>query len=65
MSAITLTFHNVIVFPRTRSVWIRTFAEDVSKQPRTPVVSPKWTVETGPDGTGKLVQHWFKNRETM
>lgn len=64
MSAIhTLTFHNVLVFPRTRCACVRIVAEDVIEQLRLPVVSPRWNVEIGPDGTRRLVQHWFKNDE--
>jgi hypothetical protein len=42
---------------------MRIFAEDVVQQPRAPVVNAKWSVETGPDGTRRLVQYWFKNDE--
>ena len=64
MSAIhTLTFHNILVFPRTHCASVRVIAEDVIEQPRIPVVSPRWSVETGPDGARRLVQHWFKNDE--
>jgi hypothetical protein len=42
---------------------MRIFGEDVIQTPRMPVVSPRWSVEIGADGSRKLVQHWFKNDE--
>jgi hypothetical protein len=65
MSAInTLTFQSVFVFPRTHCACMRIVAEDVIEQAPVPIVSPRWSVETGADGTRRLVQHWFKNDET-
>ena len=64
MSAIhTLTFQNVLVFPRTHCACMRIVAEGVVQQPLAPVVNAKWTVETAAEGTRRLAQHWFKNEE--
>jgi hypothetical protein len=37
------------------------FAEEAVRQTHDPVVTARWTMETNPDGTRRLVRHWFKN----
>ena len=64
MSAINaLAFENILVLPRTCCECVPIVAEEVIRYSRVPVVSPRWTVETGLDGTRKLVQNWLKNEE--
>ena len=62
MSAInTLAFQNVMFLPRTGSACACTFAEETVRQTHQPVVTARWTMEANPDGTRRLVRHWFKN----
>jgi hypothetical protein len=37
------------------------FADETVRQTHEPVVTARWTMETNPDGTRRLVRHWFKN----
>ena len=62
MSAInTFAFQNVMFLPRTGCACACVFAEETVRQTHEPVVTARWTVETNPDGTRRLVRHWFKN----
>ena len=62
MSAInTFAFQNVMLLPRTGSACACMFAEETARQTLEPVVTARWTMETDPDGTRRLVCHWFKN----
>ena len=62
MSAInTFAFQNLMLIPRTRSASMCVFTEESVRQTHEPVVTARWTVETNPDGTRRLVRHWFKN----
>lgn len=61
MSAInTFAFQNLMI-ARTRSASMCVFTEETVRQTHEPVVTARWTVETNPDGTRRLVRHWFKN----
>lgn len=62
MSAInTFAFQNVMFLPRTGYACACMFAEGTVRQRHEPVVTARWTMETNPDGTRRLVRHWFKN----
>jgi hypothetical protein len=62
MSAInTFAFQNVLFLPRTGYACACMFAEEAVRQTHDPVVTARWTMETNPDGTRRLVRHWFKN----
>jgi hypothetical protein len=62
MSAInTFAFQNVMFLPRTGSAYAWMFAEETARQTHEPVVTARWTMEINPDGTRRLVRHWFKN----
>ena len=56
MSAInTFAFQNVMLLPRTGSACACMFAEETARQTLEPVVTARWTMETDPDGTRRLV----------
>ena len=62
MSAInTFAFQNLMLIPRTRCACTCMFGEETVRQTNEPVVTARWTMETNPDGTKRLVWHWFKN----
>ena len=62
MSAInTFAFQNVMFLPRTGYACACMFAEETVPQTHEPGVTARWTMETNPDGTRRLVRHWFKN----
>ena len=62
MSAInTFDFQNVMFLPRTAYACACMFAEETVPHTHAPVVTARWTMETNPDGTRRLVRHWFKN----
>ena len=62
MSAInTFAFQNLMLIPRTRCACKWVFADETVRQTHAPVVTARWAVETDPDGTRRLVRHWFKN----
>ena len=63
MSAInTFAFQNLMLIPRTRGSSLCVFMEETVRQTHEPVVTARWTVETNPDGTRRLMRHWFKNK---
>ena len=62
MSAInTFAFQNVLFLPRTGCAYLCRFAEETVRQRHEPAVTARWTMETNPDGTRRLVRHWFKS----
>jgi len=62
MSAInTFAFQNLVFLPRPGCACTCVFAEETVRQTHEPVVTARWTMETNPDGTKRLVRHWFKN----
>jgi len=62
MSAInTFAFQNVLFLPHTGCACASMFAEETVRQTHGPVVTARWTMETNPDGTRRLVRHWYKN----
>jgi hypothetical protein len=66
MSAITvLTFPQISAFPQTCCKGFCGHAETHIPLIRTPVVSARWTVEPGREGTGRLVERWFINQNVQ
>ena len=62
MSAInTFALQNVMLLSRTGCACAGMFAEETVRQTHEPVVTARWTMETNPDGTRRLMRHWFKN----
>jgi len=62
MSAInTFAFQNLMLTAHPRCACTCVFAELTVRQRHEPVVTARWRVETNPDGTRRIVRHWFKN----
>ena len=57
----TFAFQNAMFLPRTGYACACMFAEETFQQTHEPAVTARWTVETNPDGTRRLVRHWFKS----
>ena len=66
MSAINaFAFQNILCVPQTRCACRGAFAEEATPLQRELVVTARWMLETGQDGTRCLVRQWFtSDRQT-
>lgn len=66
MSAInTLASQNVIILTRTRCAHAHVCVPEVVQRVPVPRVRAKWRVEAEPDGSRRLVRHWFKEETSV